>query len=541
MERFLNLTRWIDAIATIAVIILLSCLHRNMAQAEIKPDRISADKKTQDSKTRGSSRSAGDKPPEGEGEGEKSDQELTNPLPIQATWIDLGAALRLAGVENPEILRARQRVVEAMAIQQLAAAQLLPSLNLGLNYNDHNGALQRSIGGILKVDRSSLYLGAGTNAVGSGTVNIPGLSYNLNLSNTLFDILISRQEVTQREFANQALQNQILRRVASRYVELLWAEGRRSIAFQGRDEANEVARLTNAFVKAGLKAPADADRARTELDLRRDNLVQADAEVAIASARLVEVLGLERQLFLKPVEEQAVPTPLVPDPVPLRELLAIALLQRPELAQWQAAIRQAMLAHQAARVLPFSPNVIIGLSGGDFGGGSDLVNNLRDQSRFGNFGTRNDLDVVSYWTLQNLGVGNHALIKIAESRVGNTELEKLIVLNQVRREVAEAVVRSQARQNQVAIQARAVQSGQEAFNGDLRRIRGGEGNPLALLESLRLLIDARNGYLDAIVQFNIAQIDLYVALGKPPADLLARPVPTQFQAPLEKPGDQPKR
>ena len=53
--------------------------------------------------------------------------------------IDLESALRLAGAENPELLRARERVLEATAIRQLAAAQLLPNLNLGTNYDLHRG------------------------------------------------------------------------------------------------------------------------------------------------------------------------------------------------------------------------------------------------------------------------------------------------------------------------------------------------------------------------------------------------------------------
>ncbi len=45
--------------------------------------------------------------------------------------IDLNTALRLAGVQNPQLMIARQRVVEAAALRQLAAAFILPSLNLG--------------------------------------------------------------------------------------------------------------------------------------------------------------------------------------------------------------------------------------------------------------------------------------------------------------------------------------------------------------------------------------------------------------------------
>src|SRR4051794_23242652 len=54
--------------------------------------------------------------------------------------IDLRTALDLAGAGNPELMIARQRVAEVSAVRQLAAAQLLPNLNVGTNYDLHRGA-----------------------------------------------------------------------------------------------------------------------------------------------------------------------------------------------------------------------------------------------------------------------------------------------------------------------------------------------------------------------------------------------------------------
>ncbi len=72
--------------------------------------------------------------------------------------IDLDSALRLAHVGNPDLMIARERVTEAAALRQLAAAQFLPSINAGTNYDDHNGNLQRSTGQMLSDHRQSLYL-----------------------------------------------------------------------------------------------------------------------------------------------------------------------------------------------------------------------------------------------------------------------------------------------------------------------------------------------------------------------------------------------
>ena len=129
--------------------------------------------------------------------------------------IDLDTALRLAGVQNPELNVARQRVLEAVAVRQLAAARFLPSINPGMNYDTHSGNLQQSNGNILSVNRSAVYVGAGSFAVAAGTVNIPGVFLGGNTAEGIFNYLISRQLVRQREFDNIAVRNQVFLRVTA--------------------------------------------------------------------------------------------------------------------------------------------------------------------------------------------------------------------------------------------------------------------------------------------------------------------------------------
>lgn len=464
-------------------------------------------------------------------------------LDNQARPIDLASALELAGVQNPEILLARERVVEAVAVRQLAAAQMLPSINLGTNFDNHNGPLQRSTGQILKVNRGSLYLGLGAGAVGAGTVNIPGVVWDGNLSQVIFASLVSRQVVRQRDFASVAIRNDVLLRVAAAYLELLRAEGRRVIAIQNRDEAREVARITANYAKAGQGRQADADRAATELEQRDADVLQAEGEVLTTSARLAQLLDLDPSIRLHVIDSWVVPAPIVPDPIPLPELIAIALTLRPELRERQAAIRAALLELQGTKLLPFSPNIALGYSAGTFGGGSNLVaegipqadGSILRQPRFDSFGARQDFDAVLYWSARNLGVGNLALVRLAQSNLRSDQLREVEVLDRVRAEVAAAYARTHARFAQIGTGERAVQSGQRAFQEDLNRTRNREGLPIEVLDSLRLLGRSRYAYLDAIVDYNRAQFELYVALGQPPANCLARPIPPSLVPPPEPP------
>lgn len=433
--------------------------------------------------------------------------------------IDLFTALRLADVNNPEIRLAQERVREAVALRQLAAAQFLPTLNAGGNFDHHLGPLQAATGEIVKVNRDSLYLGMGAGAVGGGTVAIPGIFWAANVSDVWHTALVRRQVVRQRQFDSEAIRNLMLLRVASAYLDLLRAGGRQAIARLIRDDAGEVARVTGEHAKAGQGRQADADRAATEFQQRSTDVLQADAEAAIASARLCQLLDLDPTVRLVPMERQVVPQALVPEPIPLAELLAIALVERPELSERQAAIRAALLQLRNAKLLPFSPTILLGYSAGNFGGGSNLV-----PDRFGKFGNREDFDVVWFWSLRNLGVGNIALIRASQSQARQSELRFIETLDRVRAEVAAGQARVLARFGQIELNEKAILSSQSAFKQDLTRTRNNLGLPIEVLDSLRLLARSRFAYLDAIVDYNRAHFELYVALGQPPADTLARPV-----------------
>lgn len=434
--------------------------------------------------------------------------------------IDLNTALRLAGVQNPQLLIARQRVVEATALRQLAAAQFLPSINLGGNYDTHTGNLQQSNGNILSVNRSAMYVGAGSAAVAAGTVSIPGVVLEGNVAVTVYGYLASRQFQAARGFEAWAVRNQAFLQTTLAYAELLRAEGRRSIALQVRDEAKRVAELTASYANAGEGRAADAHRALTELQAREYDIQEAEEAVLVASAQLCFVLNIDPSVRLHPTDAYVVPHPIIPDPTPVAELIALGLLQRPELKERRASIREALMALDGARALPFSPTVLIGYSAGGFGGGSNLVRPV-----LGGFGGRQDLDAAGYWTLQNLGVGNASLINVARARLGVTKYQEIFVLDQVRAEVAEAYARTHARYARIETSERAVESGIKGFAEDLLRIENTVAPAIETVDSLRLLARARNAYLDAIVDYDRAQFELYVALGQPPADALARPAP----------------
>jgi outer membrane protein TolC len=454
-------------------------------------------------------------------------------LPPAMNQVDLPCVLRLAGINNPEILIARQSVLEAQAVRLFAIAQILPNLNAGGNYDAHTGPLQQSSGNILKVNRDAFYLGAGAGTVAAGTVGIPGVWYNLNVSEGLFKFLAVRYTVQARRFDNLAVRNQMLLRVADAYMELLRAEGHRAIAVQNQKEAHEIARLTGVYVRQGAARDADANRAAAELAQRNELVVQAEQEMLVASARLTALLNIPTSVQLHTIDEYVVPTPLIPTAVPLHDLLLIALGGRPELAARRAEIREAFMNLRSAQLLPFSPTVWAGFSAGTFGGGSNLVAQPGgfqgfQQPRFDSFAPRDDVDVIMFWTAQNAGLGNLANIRIRRRQEQMAELQLVRDLNMVRNDVAVAYAGIHARFAQIGIAESGVRAGYKAYQEDLLTQRVGGPRrvlPIELLNSFRLTAEARYNFLDALVGYNKAQFAMYVALGQPPAASLAKAIP----------------
>jgi outer membrane protein TolC len=61
-----------------------------------------------------------------------------------------------------------------------------------------------------------------------------------------------------------------------------------------------------------------------------------------------------------------------------------------------------------------------------------------------------------------------------------------------------------------------LETAEAGYRQDLLRIRGGQGLPIELLDSLQRLVTARQAIVAAVIGYDEAQFQLFVALGQPP-------------------------
>jgi outer membrane protein TolC len=459
------------------------------------------------------------------------------PAPERVLPISLGGALSLAGVENPVINIAEQAVRASLIAQLQARILLLPNVNVGANYDLHNGPLQASFGGIRKVDRQAVLYGLGAYSVAAETVKIPGLFISTPLAAVLFDPLVARHVVANRRFRATATRNDILLDVATAYVTLLGAEGRLAVIRQSEEDFKEVVRLTRSYAKTGQGRQGDADRAEADSLALEFEEKRAQEEVAVASADLAQLLNLDPSTRLQTGDVPIQVVQFVDPKTPLPQLLEVAVRNRPEVLAAAANIRASQVLVRQEKTRPLLPALIMGFSADAFGGGavaSTSGNVFNPHSggifppspgpetggqtvpKFGRITGRTDADVLAVWTLQNMGFGNIAHVRQRRAELGQAEAEQIRVVNEVSREVSEAYNLSAERFRSIEIERRRVQVASDGFQRDLNRIRGGVGFPIEVLNQAKRLASARQDLLEAVIGFDRAQFRLFVALGQPP-------------------------
>lgn len=457
------------------------------------------------------------------------------PAPKNVAPVTLAGALRQAGAENPVIAIAQQAVQSALGLQLQARVLLLPSVNVGANYNDHTGPLIASFGGIRKISKDLVYYGLGANTVAAETIKIPGLLISTALADAIFSPRAASHTVASRRFAAMATRNDIFLEVSTGYLALMNAEALLAIIRQSERDFEEVARLTQAFAKTGAGRVGDAERAEADRLALRYAELHAQQEVAVASADLSQLLNLDPSTRLVTGDIPLQVVQFVDPQVPLPKLLELAERNHPALLAAAAAIRASQVNVRREKARPLLPILWTGFSAGDFGGGAvataqgngvynphtgneNLVTIANGQTvpKFGKIAGRMDYDVFAFWQLQNLGFGNLALIRRSRAELGQAEANRLRVLNDVREQVSVAFNRSAENFRAIGVQRRRVQEATEGFQRDLTRIRGGVGLPIEVLDNATRLREAREALLAAVIGFDRAQFELFVALGQPP-------------------------
>jgi len=429
--------------------------------------------------------------------------------------IDLGTALHLAEMQNPRIALARETVTEAIAQHKEARALWLPTLAAGTNYHLHSGVLQTSFGQIRQLNEQSVYVGGGTRTLAAESVAIPAVRIFGHAGDMYFLSLAARQVVTARSADSLATDNLTLLDVADRYLSLVAADARRDLLTVSLREVGQIEQAQKSFAKVGQGRDADYHRARADLLLMRLEEQQAQEEAAVAAAELSRLLHLDPSARLVSPAGPIEMLELVDEAADADGLVMQALTHRPEVSSRTAEIGAAEFRLKDERMRPWLPLLSVGFSGGAFGGGSNRQD-LGVPSFYSGTAGRTDFDVWAIWTVQNLGAGNHAWQGMRKAERDQAIFQRALTLAQIRREVAERLAQARARRRTVTVTWTQLSAAERGAQEELLRTKSGEALPLEALNSVMRLAAARQQLLTAVIEYNRAELKLFVALGTSP-------------------------
>ena len=427
--------------------------------------------------------------------------------------INLAAAMQLSGARPLDIAAAMAQVQQALALQLQAKALWIPTLNGGVTYFRHDGVQQDIFTGPnFRKGLQSFFVGGGP-------------SLFVGLTDAIFSPLAARRVVAARRADLQAARNDVLLTVAQAYFDVQAARGR----LLGVGATIVRAELLVNFTKGlapSLIAPLEINRAQAELQSLRQSQQIAIRDWRVASARLAEVLLLDPATLLEPVEPAFLQVTFVDSERSPEELLPVALNSRPEIASRQELVAAANLLLRREKKRPLLPNLIVTspalgstglLAAGNFSAGANGMLNTN--------GSRLDIAVAAVWELQNGGVGNIGLIRQrrAEQELASIELTRTVF--RVKSEVSQAVARLQTARVRVVETdegvRQAIESADKNFIG-LRETTRPAGALLALVirpqevvAALIALNTAYEQYSAAVSEYNVAQFEVYHALGQP--------------------------
>jgi outer membrane protein TolC len=422
-----------------------------------------------------------------------------------AYLLSLGNVLHLADQQNPNVAVARERINEAYARVDRAETLWLPSLRAGLNYNHHEGAIQDVAGEVFNTTRSSFYGGMGAAAVGAGSPAVPGVVAQFHLTDAVFQPKIAAHQASARQFGATAARNDTLRDAAVAYLELVRAEHALAIAREALENTETLTELTRQYSETGQGLPSDHQRSEAELALRQEELVTREEGVQVASARLAQLLHADPSVVIQSGEPVVAPLEIVSLEGGPAAYVATGLSRRPELAEQKHLVCEAVERLSREKYAPLIPSVLLGMSYGGLGGGlgSSIVNT----------DDRWDADAVAYWEVRNLGFGERAARDETSSLRRQAQMRVVAIMDRVSREVVEAHAQVTKRQERVEVARRGVRAAQKSYALNLQRIENAQGLPIETLQAIQALANAQRAYLNAVVDYNVAQFELCRAMG----------------------------
>ncbi len=410
--------------------------------------------------------------------------------------INLDTVFRLAQDQNGQIVLAREQLNEAFANKALADKAWLPEIDVGLAYYRHEGGIQDETGQFIHSSFGSLFAGVEVDA-------------RLNLREAVYQKVDAERKIWQQRGELSRLSSEALLDAANTYIDLLTA---RTAEVISRDTEAKIEKLVEkaknlAGAEPGLKV--EIANVRAQLWAQQQITRELQAGARSAAAKLLQLLHLDPHSQLAVMDPRLVPFALIAPNTSTDELVAHALTDGPGIRELEGLLNLINQAEaQAHGPQQFLPTLELRLAEGAFGAGPG------DEMTWDN---RLDVALFAKWNLSNFCTARErqwaAHSKIQQAHISYDNLRYRLTLG-----VQEAVESSASNAEKIQFAQKQIDDAREAHKLSETRLKEIAGTtPSEVLRAIGVLTSAQLGYLNALRDYDKAQIRLLILTGKGPA------------------------
>jgi outer membrane protein TolC len=386
-----------------------------------------------------------------------------------------------------------QASMQAKAARLKALSNILPQLN---------GSLRESESKV-NLPAEGFNLGAAGAAFGIGSaVRFSNSDARVSMTENLFDLnAIQNTRAADANFRaagftfNSAKETVTLA-VAASYLLVIAAESQVDAATAELTTAQALHQLAEDRESAGLTPNVDTLRARVELQVRRQNLIEANNNLAKQRITLLRVIGL-------PVHQQIRLVSRVPyKPLPKvseEDALQRALAARPD---YLAADQQVKAAELQKRAAEAERIPTIGLSG-DYG-----VLGTHPSNVFPTWTVGAGLRVPIFQ-----GGRIEADIRQADAVLQQRKAQRDDLKGRIEQDVADAILDVTAAAEQVEVAKVTLDYAQQTLTQSQDRFSAGVTNNIEVIQAQEALATANQQYISSLYSHNIAKVLLARAVG----------------------------
>ncbi len=312
----------------------------------------------------------------------------------------------------------------------------------------------------------------------------------------IFEAKVAKYNKYEQKEKLQFSKEETLKYTAIYYWQLLQAKINIEIHIKNLYERIAQLKLTENLESAGLGTKFDVIRQENEVASAKRSLVEAMNEFRLRQAKLANMMGIEVETTLYPIEKEVTTNKLVDENITIEELYNVASENRKDIK----AIKNKILAMKNERRTIYT----------EFSPKPRVFYQFQNQGTAkAGLGVANVLGLYVDWNLgTNLGAGTITRAKAKTHEINSTEYDLIIKLRNIKEELLDSYYNSKLLLKRIELTSEQVGYATESVKLAEMRLDAGTGILIDVIQAQSQKTVARIEYLQAVIDYNINQVEL---------------------------------